>query len=201
MRPLKQREKQLDKESKTIMDTLKNFMSSFKDGRPWIPKTVAMYKLYSERLQTCLKHHYMTALPLRDQLRARRDLKLIKSIRGKLKKYKLILRQTDKSGVFHIARAIDYKRKAKEYREKTGAYEELTSNPLNENFFQVIQLLNKLRSANRIKEGQKVKMIPNRDKVELAYMYFLPKAHKVIICLNFIYVICNVSSKYHIMHI
>ena len=158
------------------MDKAKNSLTHFKDGRPPIPKTV-----YSDRLQNSLIHRYMNPLPLMDQLRARRELKLIKSIRRKLKTHKLIIRQTDKSGVFYIGRTIDCKRKAMEYRQKTNAYEELSSNPLNEIFDQVIQLLNKLRSVNRIKERQKFSMIPNRDKVELACMYFLPKAHKVII--------------------
>lgn len=175
----------MDKEINKIMDKLKNFMSSFKDGRPVIPKTVAMYKLYSERLRTCFTQHYMTPLPLIDQLRARRELKYVKSIRRKLKKHKLILRQTDKSGVFHIGRSIDYQRKGMEYRQNTQAYEELSSNPLNELFFQVIQLLNRLRSVNSIREWQKLKMIPNREKIELAYMYFLPKTHKVRIAILF----------------
>ena len=194
---MKQREKQLDKELNTIMDKVKNSLAHFKEGRPLIPKTVSMYKLYSDRLRNSPIHRYMNPLPLMDQLRARRELKLIKSIRRKLKTHKLIIRQTDKSGVFDIGRAIDYKRKAMEYRQKTNAYEELSSNSLNEIFYQVIQLLNKLRSVNRIKERQKLNMIPNRDKVELAYMYFLPKAHKVIIfTMDYIGIVFNTHDNH-----
>ncbi|CAF4050299.1 unnamed protein product [Rotaria sp. Silwood2] len=178
LRPFEQREKQVDKEVNDIMNKLKNYMADFYDRRPGLPKTLLMYKFYSERLRIYLLRRYMTPLPLMDHLRARRELKLVKSIGRKLKKYKLILRETDKSGVLHIGHARDYERKAIEYREKTGAYEELTSNPLDEIFYQVIQLLNKLRSTKKISVSQHVKMMPIRNKIEVAYMYFLPKPHK-----------------------
>ncbi|CAF4165881.1 unnamed protein product [Rotaria sordida] len=181
LRPANQREKQVDQEANDILNKLKNYMGDKHNGRPGIPKTISMYKFYSERLRTYLLHRYMTPLPLLDQLRARRELKLVKSIRRKLKKYKLVLRETDKSGIFHIGRARDYEQKSIEYRQKTGAYEELTSNPFDEIFYKVIQLLNQLRSAKKISEWQKNKMMPIRNKTELAYMYFLPKPHKVII--------------------
>ncbi|CAF3032008.1 unnamed protein product [Rotaria sp. Silwood2] len=178
LRPSGQREKQVDKKMNDIINKVKNYMANVYDGRSKIPTTVPMYKFYSERLRTYLLCRYMIPLPLMDQLRARRELKLDKSIRRKLKNYKLVLRETDKSGVLHIGHARDYERKAMEYREKTGAHEELTSNPLDEIFYQVIQLLNKLRSANKISVPQKLKMMPIRNKIELAYMYFLHKSHK-----------------------
>ncbi|CAF4459001.1 unnamed protein product, partial [Rotaria sp. Silwood2] len=84
----------------------------------------------------------------------------------------------DKSGVLHIGRAIDYKRKAAEYRQTTGAYEELTSNPFDDIICTVTRLLNQLKSMNRISEWQRCKMNPVRKLTELAYMYFIPKPHK-----------------------
>ncbi|CAF3860731.1 unnamed protein product [Rotaria sp. Silwood1] len=173
-----QREKQIDKEINDILGKLKNFLGDIRDGRPSIPKSSALYNFYSERLRTYLLSRYMTPLPLKDHMRARRELKLVKSIRQKLNRYKLILRETDKSGVFHIGRASDYERKAIEYREKTGAYEEITSNPFNDIIGAATQLLNQLKSIKRISEWQRLKMMPDRKKTELAYMYFLPKAHK-----------------------
>ncbi|CAF4132862.1 unnamed protein product, partial [Rotaria sordida] len=128
--------------------------------------------------QSCLNQAYMTPIPLIDQIRALRELKMIQSIRKKLKKLKLILRETDKSGVLHIGSAADYERKAIEYRRTTGAYEELTSNPYNDIICQVTRLLNQLKSSNRIREWQRIKMMPIREKTELAYMYFIPKPHK-----------------------
>ncbi|CAF4747428.1 unnamed protein product, partial [Rotaria sp. Silwood2] len=113
-----------------------------------------------------------------DQIRALRKLKIVKSIRRKLKKYHLVLRQTDKSGVLHIGRASDYERKAAEYRQKTGGYEELSSNPYNDIICSVTRLLNQLQMNKKIAEWRRQKMTPVRKKTQLAYMYFLPKAHK-----------------------
>jgi len=123
----------------------------------------------------------MATLSLSDQIRALRELKIVQSIRRKLIKHKLILRETDKSGVLHIGRASDYERKAAEYRQKTGAYEQLTSNPFNDLICTVTRSLNQLKSIKKIQEWQRLKMVPVRDKTELAYMYFIPKPHKVIV--------------------
>ena len=163
------------------MDQIKKHMSNVTQ-LPRIPSTANVFKLYSERLRAYLTLRYMAPLPFIDQIRTRRELSLVKSIRRKLKKYQLVLRQTDKSGVFHIGREVDYEQKASEYRIKTCAYEELpsTPNPCNEVFHKVARLLNRLRSENKIKEWQKKKMMPIREETELPYMYFVPKTHKVI---------------------
>ncbi len=163
-------------------------MSNLKDPGK-IPSTSPLYKFYSDHLRTYLLDLYMTPLPLIDQLRARRELKIVKSIQRKLKKYKLILRETDKSGVFHIGRAIDYKQKAAKYRQDTGAYEELNVNPFNEIIYNVTHLLNQLKAMNKIADHQRMKMVPVRDKTQLAYMYFLPKSHKVRIIYFHYYII------------
>jgi hypothetical protein len=114
-----------------------------------------------------------------DELRARREFNLVKSIRHKLAKAKLILRPTDKSGVLHIGQASDYERKATEYRAKTSAYIELPSNSLDNIFEKVTRLLDDLRWKKRILAKHHKKMMPDRQKMHLAYMCFVPKAHKV----------------------
>lgn len=160
------------------MRALKDRMSDCKD-RPAIPSTASIYKSYADRLRQLLLHCYLGPLPLLDHLRAERELKWITSIRRKLRKHRLILRETDKSGVLHVGRSKDYIEKAMKYHTETGAYQELPTNPFDSTLTAVIQLLNRLRSTNRIKEPHKEKMLPQRDKVQLAYMYFLPKPHKV----------------------
>jgi hypothetical protein len=177
-----QRVKKVDKEHKKIMDQIKKSMSDLKD-RPRILSTARVFKLYSERLRAYLIQRYMAPLSFIDRIRARRELKLVQSIRRKLKKYKLVLRETDKSGVFHNGPEMDYEQKATAYRMKTRAYEELPSDPhpLNDVFVKVGRLLNQLRSAEKIREWQKKKMMPIRAETELAYMYFVPKTHKVTI--------------------
>ena len=147
----------------------------------YIPKTSPIIKQLSDHLKDRLIFRQMAPLSLFDELRARRELHLVKSIRHKLTKAQLVLRPTDKSGVFHIGSSSDYERKAIEYRAKTGAYIELSSNPLNEIVNKVYRLLDNLRLTKRISVKQYNKMIPDRAKVHLAYMYFIPKAHKVSI--------------------
>ncbi|CAF4797008.1 unnamed protein product, partial [Rotaria sp. Silwood2] len=133
-------QKRIKKEHDNTMTKIMTYMSELKDI-PNIPLSSPVYKSYSDRLRSCLTQTYVTLIPLIDQIRALRELKLVQSIRKKLKKYKLILRETDKSGVLHSGRAIDYKRRAAEYRQTTGAYEELTSNPFNDIICTVTRLL------------------------------------------------------------
>ena len=103
----------------------------------------------------------------------------MKAIQRKLARNKLILRVTDKSNILYICRSIDFDQKAQAYREKTNAYEELPSNPLEEILYRVTRRLNNLRAKGLTQANQHEKMMPKRDKVRLAYMYFNPKVHKV----------------------
>jgi hypothetical protein len=112
-------------------------------------------------------------------LRARTQLKLVKSIRRKLKQANLVLQVTDKGGVFYIGRASDFNEKALAYHTKTEAYVELPSNPLKEVYLKVLQLVNDLHLKKVIRAWQHKKMLPIHDKTRLAHMYFLPKVHKV----------------------
>ncbi len=112
--------------------------------------------------------------------RARKELKLVKSIQHRIKKEKYILRVTDKSVIFHLGNKRDYEQKAEAYRQKTNAYIELESDPLWTVFDKVVQLLNNLRSKDQSRAWQLNKMMPKRDKVALSYLYFIPKPHKVM---------------------
>jgi len=154
-----------------------------------IPHTSPIIKELSQQLQTCLYERYMTPISYLDIYRTRKELNLVKSIRYRLKKEKLILRVTDKSGIFHIGHKKDYEEKAKAYYEKTSAYIELAKNPLWTVFDKVIRLLNDLRSKKHIKASQLDKMMPKRDKLKLAYLYFIPKPHKVKLELFIFYII------------
>jgi len=145
-----------------------------------MPNTSTIIKQFSEQLTTCVHEQYTTALSYLDTRRARQEWKLMKSIQFRLKKSKYILRTTDKSGIFHLGYAIDYERKAEAYRQKTQASIELESDPLWSVFDKVVHLLNDLRLKKHILVSQYDKMMPKRDKVALAYLYFIPKPHKVI---------------------
>jgi hypothetical protein len=67
------------------------------------------------------------------------------------------------------------------YQQKTQAYVELPSNPLMETFYKVVRLLNDLNSKKQIRVWQYKQMMPQKDKIKLAYLYFIPKSHKVIV--------------------
>ena len=142
------------------------------------PKSLAIQQL-SNRLQTIFYERYKTSLSYLDIYRIRRDQQLMLSIKRKLKDGKYILRVTDKSGVFHIGQKVDYDQKVEKYQQKTGAYIELSSDPLMDTFYKVVRLLNDLNTKNQIKVWQYKKMMPDLQKIKLAYLYFVPKAHKV----------------------
>jgi hypothetical protein len=93
----------------------------------------------------------MAPISYRDVYRTRRELKLIKWIASKLQKERYVLRFTDRSGIFHLGHATDYEQKAEAYRQKTGAYIELESDPLWTIFDKVVHLLNDLRSKDHIR--------------------------------------------------
>ena len=144
-----------------------------------IPHTSTIIKQFSRQLETSLHQRYTAPLSYLKIYRIRKELNLVKSIRYRLKKGEHILRVTDKSGIFHIGDAKDYERKAEAYRQKTQAYIELETNPLWSIFDKVVHLLNDLRSKKYIRAWQLNQMMPKREKVTLAYLYFIPKPHKV----------------------
>jgi hypothetical protein len=144
-----------------------------------IPPTATIIGRFSKQLATCLVNGYMAPMSYLNINRARKEWKLIKSIQSRIKKENYILRVTDKSGIFHLGSKADYEQKAEAYRHKTGAYVELDSDPLWTVFDKVVHLLNNLRSKDQIQAWQLDKMMPKRDKVALAYLYFIPKPHKV----------------------
>jgi hypothetical protein len=170
--------RQLNRVKKEETDLMEKIIKFFSENHH-MPRSLPVFKQYMTQLHDCLVLRYTAPLAFTDQIQARREFNLTKSIRRKLKRNKLILRETDKSGVFHIGRASDYEKKTANYRMKTGAYEELSSNPFDEVFTKVVRFLHHLKTTKQIMEWQRVRMTPDRDKTELAYQYYLPKAHKV----------------------
>ena len=138
----------------------------------------------------------MAPISYLDIYRARKERKIIKSIQSRIKKENYVLRVTDKSGIFHLGHASDYDRKAEAYRQKTSAYVELDCDPLWPTFDKVVRLLNDLRSKKHILAWQFDQMMPKRNEVALAYLYFIPKPHKVTQrhILSYDITICTVNS-------
>ncbi|CAF3277738.1 unnamed protein product, partial [Rotaria sp. Silwood2] len=139
---------------------------------------------FSTDLKNLIQRLYTKKLSRKLSVRAKREHKLITSIRRYLNKYRqVILRRTDKSKVFHLGDANDYQRKVLEYMQETEAYEEITSgiSPLAANLQQVISLLNLLYHAEKplISKKQYEAMYPKENTIELGHLYFLPKPHKI----------------------
>ncbi|CAF2756381.1 unnamed protein product [Rotaria sp. Silwood2] len=65
-------------------------------------------KNFSEHLQRLFNEGYTRSLSYLKQYRIRKDIKLIHSIRHKLRQTHSIICVTDKSGVFHVGSSIDY---------------------------------------------------------------------------------------------
>ena len=163
-------------EHRAIMDRLKDHLVRYHR----VARTKSIYNTYSEHLQQRINLRYMTPLSTSEQRQVHKELNLVRSIRRKLKKYKLMIRQTDKSGVFCVLRTSDHELKVKEYRDKTEAYRELPSNPFDDTIRKVTRLLNDLhKKYDKIRAGPYIEMWPNAMKCKLAYIYFNPKTHKV----------------------
>lgn len=140
-------------------------------------------KLFFASLKDLLTRLYSSKLSCSLFRRVRQEKMLIKQIQRRLSSpsNRIVLRRTDKSKVFHLGNMIDYEEKAKNYMQRTCAYEEVKNErcPLADNLSVVITLLDKLLRNAAISRQQYSKMIPNRDQVELGHLYFLPKPHKV----------------------
>ncbi|CAF2831392.1 unnamed protein product [Rotaria sp. Silwood2] len=175
LRSYKKRKQLTKKEHDKIINKVKDYLAIHYH----IDRTVPIYDIYSENLQLCLDLRYMTPLSMSDRIRAQREKNIVKSIHRKLKKYKYLIRVTDKSGVFCVLRTQDHEQKAIEYREKTKAYKELSSNPFEATLNKVIRLLNDLHAKKgKVRAWQYKEMWPNVKTCKLAYMYFNPKTHK-----------------------
>ena len=150
--------------------------------RHGLPRKALVLKQFSDQLEVMFNQQFVSSsssLSYHDIHRTRNDLKIVLSIKRKLKKLPVIIRPSDKSGVIHIGYKRDYDQKGIQYQEKTQAYVELSSNPLIDALHQVIRLLNDLKTKKQIKPWQYKKMMPDQKKIQLAYLYFIPKPHKV----------------------
>lgn len=103
----------------------------------------------------------------------------LKRLRHKLRSKNIILQKTDKSKVFHLGRIEDYWRKSDEYMQKTQAYQYLGRNdPLPDLIQRTNRYLLELRLAKWVSQKQYEQLCVNPTEVELAHLYYLPKAHK-----------------------
>ncbi|CAF1139748.1 unnamed protein product [Rotaria sordida] len=105
--------------------------------------------------------------------------RLVKRLKHKFKLANVTLQKSDKSKVFHLGKIEDYRKKSKEYMEKTQAYKCLgTNDPLSELIQKTNKYLLDLRLAKWITQKHCELLSIKSNEVELAHLYYLPKAHK-----------------------
>ena len=105
--------------------------------------------------------------------------RLVKRLKHKFRLNNVILQKTDKSKVFHLGKVDDYRKKSEEYMNTTKAYQCLgTNDPLPELIQRTNKYLLDLRLVKWITQKQYELLCIKADEVELAHLYYLPKAHK-----------------------
>ena len=108
-------------------------------------------------------------------VRARREYRQMKRLQ------RLMHSRIDKNPAFYLGSATTMAAKAQEYMTTTAAYREIRDGrcPLADHLAAVRTLLDYLVSRKAITPKQKVALLPNVDKLELAHFHGLPKVHKV----------------------
>ena len=132
-------------------------------------------------MKQLLQELYTTPLSPRMAAHAQYNYRMVKSIKHRLQQSNIIVRPTDKSKVFYFTSKNDLEQKAHDYMTQTNAYEEIIiwRCPLADDLQTVTTLLDLLLKNGRITRSQYKQMQPDIHKLELAHLYFIPKAHKV----------------------
>ncbi|CAF2086674.1 unnamed protein product [Rotaria magnacalcarata] len=105
--------------------------------------------------------------------------RLVKRLKYKFKLANVVVRKSDKSKVFHLGRLDEYNKNSNEYKEKTKAYKCLgTEDPLADLIQRTNKYLLDLRLIKWITQKQYEQLSIKPNEVELAHLYYLPKAHK-----------------------
>ena len=176
IRPPKQQKIEIRNEHQDIYNKIGNYLSSCPHC---VPRTVPIFKQFSNELYHYLHDSYLIPLSFKDQRQALQQKRIVESIRRKIKNFNLIIRVTDKGNNFYIGSAIEFHPKRQKFFADTNAFRELFNNPFHEILNKVIQLLNKLAWKKLILQWQCKKMMPDRNDSELSSLYFNPKTHKV----------------------
>ncbi|CAF1350021.1 unnamed protein product [Rotaria sordida] len=105
--------------------------------------------------------------------------RLVKRLKHKFKLANVILQKSDKSKVFHLGKVEDYRKKSEQYMDKTQAYKCLgKEDPLPELIQRTNKYLLDLRLAKWITQKHYELLNIKPNEVEVAHLYYLPKARK-----------------------
>ena len=105
--------------------------------------------------------------------------RIVKRLNHRFRLTDTVFRKTDKSKVAHLGRLKHYRQKSDEYMDKTKAYRCLgTEDSLPDLIQRTNKYLLDFRLAKKITQKQYEQLCINSTDVELAHLYYLPKAHK-----------------------
>ncbi|CAF2073807.1 unnamed protein product [Rotaria magnacalcarata] len=113
--------------------------------------------------------------------RARREYHIVRRLQKLIHTQSdIIIRRIDKGEGFYLGRKTTMDLKTQEYMNKTEAYQIITTDqcPLMNILRSVENLLDYLLKNKAITQDRRKKLLPDINKLELAYLYTLPKIHK-----------------------
>ena len=139
-------------------------------------------KLAFRELEQMIQELYTKPLSRKLYRRARHEYHIVKRLQKLIRTQSdIIIRRIDKGEGFYLGRKTTMDMKTQEYMNKTEAYQVITTDqcPLMNILHSVENLLDYLLKNKAITSDRRKKLLPDVNKLELAYLYTLPKIHKV----------------------
>ena len=103
----------------------------------------------------------------------------VKYLKRMQQKKGIIIRQTDKSKVFHIDTREGYMKKSEIYMNRTNAYIEIAASPLQEMIEKTDKFLRNLVSKKQMPQYMLDRLRPSLTESELPHLYYNQKDHKI----------------------
>ena len=170
------RQKQVKREFNSILDVITPYLIRVHH----MAQTSSIMKVLSQQLATYLCERYMAPMSYLHIPCARRELKILWSPSNAVGEKETMFSVSPTKVVSSVLTLPTImSERAEASRRKTEAYFKLDSDPLWIIFDKAIDVLNDLRSKKHIMAWQLKKRLPKREKVALAYLYFVPRPHKV----------------------
>ncbi|CAF4678035.1 unnamed protein product, partial [Rotaria socialis] len=138
-------------------------------------------KLAFRELEQMIQELYTKPLSRKLYRRAQGEYRIVKRLQKLIRTQSdIIIRRIDKGEGFYLGRKTTMDMKTQEYMNKTEAYQVITTDqcPLMNILHSVENLLDYLLKNKAITSDRRKKLLPDVNKLELAYLYTLPKIHK-----------------------
>ncbi|CAF4980623.1 unnamed protein product [Rotaria sp. Silwood1] len=144
-------------------------------------KTDERAKQAFPELEQTINDLYSKPLSSKLYRRARREYRKVKRLQKLLhRRPDIIACRIDKGEGFYFGNRAIMEYKTEEYMSKTEAYQEMITGrcPLADILRSTEAVLDYLVKKKTITKAQRDKLLPKMNKLELAYLYTLPKVHK-----------------------